>query len=281
MAVVNTPLRKTLATIGLTSLFSLFLYSFSSLVKAQPSKVHKLQHLSQRENLIKCGYRHKEITLNLPASLPLSQVSGQVGNRIEEGIASRCAEYQPPIGLTALIPNSNVGITLAEYPTFFFYIPDVDLEGVEGEFVLRNEENELIYKKTVALKGSDSVIRVELSDAPSLPPLEVGKSYYWVFSLLLDKVDRSSNTDVAGWIKRIEPNSELQQKLGTAPRQEQPAIYAKNGIWYEALASLAQLRCASPSDSTITSNWESLLQQVGLPEISKKPLAQCNQARAF
>ena len=280
MAVVNTPLRKTLATVGLTSLFSLFLYSFSSLVKAQPSKVHKFQLFSQQQNLVKCGYRQKEITLNLSASLPQSEMPQDLGNRIED-IGPRCSSYEPPIGLTALVPDSTIGITLAEYPTFFFYLPDANLEGVKGEFTLENEKKEVIYYKTVLLKASDSIIRVELSDAPSLPPLEVGKSYNWAFSLVFDKFDRSDSKYVTGWIKRIEPNSELQQKLGTAPRQEQPAIYAKNGIWYEALASLAQLRCASPSDSTITSDWESLLQQVGLPEISQKPLAQCNQARAF
>jgi hypothetical protein len=280
MAVVNTPLRKTLATVGLTSLFSLFLYSFSSLVKAQPSKVHKFQLSSQQQNLVKCGYRQKEITLNLSASLPQSEMPQDLGNRIED-IGPRCSSYEPPIGLTALVPDSTIGITLAEYPTFFFYLPDANLEGVKGEFTLENEKKEVIYYKTVLLKASDSIIRVELSDAPSLPPLEVGKSYNWAFNLVFDKFDRSDSKYVTGWIKRIEPNSELQQKLGTAPRQEQPAIYAKNGIWYEALASLAQLRCASPSDSTLTSDWESLLQQVGLPEISQKPLAQCNQARAF
>jgi len=280
MAVVNTPLRKTLATVGLTSLFSLFLYSFSSLVKAQPSKVHKLQLSSQQQNLVKCGYRQKEITLNLSASLPQSEMPQDLGNRIED-IGPRCSSYEPPIGLTALVPDSTIGITLAEYPTFFFYLPDANLEGVKGEFTLENEKKEVIYYKTVLLKASDSIIRVELSDAPSLPPLEVGKSYSWAFNLVFDKFDRSDSKYVTGWIKRIEPNSELQQKLGTAPRQEQPAIYAKNGIWYEALASLAELRCASPSDSTITSDWESLLQQVGLPEISQKPLAQCNQAKAF
>ncbi|MDP8963433.1 MAG: DUF928 domain-containing protein [Cyanobacteriota bacterium] len=280
MAVVNTPLRKTLATVGLTSLLSLFLYSFSSLVKAQPSKVPKFQLSSQQQNLVKCGYRQKEITLKLSASLPQSEMPQDLGNRIED-IGPRCSSYEPPIGLTALVPDSTIGITLAEYPTFFFYLPDANLEGVKGEFTLENEKKEVIYYKTVLLKASDSIIRVELSDAPTLPPLEVGKSYNWAFSLVFDKFDRSDSKYVTGWIKRIEPNSELQQKLGTAPRQEQPAIYAKNGIWYEALASLAQLRCASPTDSTITSDWESLLQQVGLPEISKKPLAQCNQAKAF
>jgi hypothetical protein len=276
MAITHTPLSKFLATVGLASFFSLFLSNFSNYSKAQTLNYHQLKLFNQHEYLLKCGYRKKEITLKLPSESISSKTAEQEGNRIEREIDARCANYKPLIGLTALIPNSNIGITLATQPTFFFYIPDVDLEGVEGEFILRDEQDELVYKKVIPLKEGDSIIRVELSDSPSLPSLKVDKSYYWVFSLLLDKVDRSSNANVAGWIKRIEPNSALKQKLETASSQQQPVIYATNGIWYEALASLAKLRCTSPNNATILSDWESLLQQVGLPEISKKPLALCN-----
>ena len=273
---IHTPLFKFLSIVCLASSFSLFLFDFSNTSKAQTLNEHKLKVLSQHEYLIKCGYRKKEISLKLPSESLSSQTAELEANRIEREMDVRCANYKPPIGLTALIPSSNIGITLANNPTFFFYIPDVNLEGVEGEFILRDEQYEPIYKKIVSLKEGDSIIRVELSDSPSLPPLKVGKSYYWVFSLLLDKVDRSSNASVAGWIKRIEPNSALKQKLDTASSQQQPVIYATNGIWYEALASLAKLRCTSPNNATLASDWESLLQQVGLPEISKKPLALCN-----
>lgn len=276
MAIVSTSLHKVLATVGLTSFFSLFLYGFANLAQAQPLTFHKPKLPNQQFNLLKCGYKKKQINLKLPEEKIAAQASEMPVNRVEMETDSRCNDYQPPIGLTALIPNTNSGVTLSKYPAFFFYIPDVNLDGVEGELTLRNEQNELIYKKTVPLTTSDSIVRVEFANSPSLPALEVGKSYYWVFSLLLDKVDRSSNRFVTGWIKRIEPNSELRQKLGTASHQAYPAVYANNGIWYEALDSIAKLRCTSPTDSVLASNWQSLLQQVGLPEISHKPLAECN-----
>jgi hypothetical protein len=276
MVALYTSYCQALATVILTSLFTLFLYSFSSLAKAQTFKSHKPESSNQQEVILKCGYRKKEITLNLPASLRINTKPELQGNRVEQDLKLRCGEYSPPIRLTALMPPSNIGITLAEYPTFLFYIPDADLEGVEGEFVLFNENNEKIYTKSVRLKDTDNIISVELSASPDLPPLAVGKAYYWVFSILFDKVDQSANSDVAGWIKRVETNSELKHQLETALVQDKPAIYAANGIWYEALASLAKLRCSAPNNLTIASNWESLLQQVGLPEISRKPLAQCH-----
>ncbi len=272
MVVVHIPERRILATVGCTVLFNLF--GFSSLVKAEIVSVDKHQ-FRQQENVLKCGYRRKEITLNLP-SISSPEKIEQVGNRIEHELETRCIEYKPPIGLTALIPSSNIGITLAEYPTFLFYIPEANLEGVEGEFSLRNEKDEEVYQKIIKLKDSDNrIVRVELSGSGSAP-LEVGKFYYWVFTILFDPIDRSANTDVSGWIKRVEPSSELKHKLINASPQEQPAIYATDGIWYEAVVSLANLRCSSPSDLSLVSDWESLLQQVGLPEVSNKPLAQCN-----
>ncbi|HEY9822736.1 MAG TPA: DUF928 domain-containing protein [Candidatus Sericytochromatia bacterium] len=276
MAITHTPLFKFLSIVCLVSSFSLFLSNFSNSSKAQTLNYHKLKLSPQHEYLLKCGYRKKEINLKLPVEKIPSQTAELEVNRIERDMDVRCANYKPDIGLTALIPSSSTGITLATNPTFFFYIPDVNLEGIEGEFILRDEQEEQVYNKIVPLKQGDSIIGIELSDSPSLPSLKAGKSYYWVFSLLLDKVDRSTNASVAGWIKRIEPNSALKQKLDTASSQQQPVIYATNGIWYEALASLAKLRCTSPNNATIASDWESLLQQVGLPEISKKPLALCN-----
>lgn len=267
MAVVFKPFYN-IALVGLIAFFNLVL---PDLVQAK-----LLKPANRQLNFLKCGYRKKQITLKLPNKIIKGNFTELETNRVERDNNSRCNDYQPPIGLTALMPSSNIGITLADYPTFFFYVPDVNLEGVEGEFILRNQDNQEIYKEIVALPGGDSIVRVELAPTPNLPPLEVGKSYYWIFSLLLDKVDRSANTDVAGWIKRVEPNSAIKSQLFAATDKAKPAIYASNGIWYEALTSLANLRCASPHDKTINSNWSSLLQQVELPEIAKKPLSQCN-----
>jgi hypothetical protein len=261
--------RKTLATAGLTLLCSLFLSSFPNLADAWSMRGHKPKLSTQQENHLKCGYRQKGINLNLPLSLLLNRKEGY---RIEP--INRCGGFRPSILLTALIPQSTIGMTTAEYPTIFLYIPDADLEGVTGELVLSNENEEEVYRKVVRLKATDSIIGIDLSGSP---PLEVGKSYSWAFSIIFDERDRSADSGVVGWIKRVELNSQVKHKLDTALPQEKPSIYATNGIWYEALTNLAKLRCSSPNDAALASAWESLLQQVGLLEIARKPLAQCNR----
>jgi len=144
---------KGLATAFLTSFFSLFLYSVSSLAKDQTFKLHKPQSSYQQQILLKCGYKKKEITLKFSSLLFSSPKPELQGNRVEENLKLRCAEYIPPIPLTALIPNSNTGITFSEYPTFLFYIPDADLEGIEGEFVIYNENDEKIYTKSITFRS--------------------------------------------------------------------------------------------------------------------------------
>jgi hypothetical protein len=272
MAVIYPSWHKTVTTVCLTSLFSLALYGFSSLAKGQTIKSLKPQFSNPERNLLKCGWE-KEINLKLPLWHLLSKNPEEEANRVEQ--AYRCGR-SVPILLTALMPESNIGITSANYPTFFFYIPDANLAGVERASLVLYDHNQRVYEKIVKLKSRDRIVSIALSDSPSLPPLEVGKSYKWDFYIDFDQGDRSGSVSVAGWIKRVSLDSKLQHKLNTALPQQKPAIYASNGLWYDALASLAKLRCSYPDHANFSSDWESLLQQVGLPEIAKKPLAQCN-----
>jgi len=224
-----------------------------------------------KENLLKCGWR-KEIKLKFPLWEVLFKDPKNMGYRVEPQM--RCGR-RLPISLTALIPRTNIGITSSEYPTFFFYIPDANLELVDtAELFLMNSNKEVVSQKKVKLNSPDKVVSIDFHNSPGLPPLKIGESYYWAFSITFG--EDSPGPFVSGWIKRVSLDSKLQHELDTALPQEKPAIYASNGFWYDALTSLAKLRCSYPNDATYRSDWESLLQQVELPRIATKPLAQCN-----
>jgi Domain of Unknown Function (DUF928) len=267
--------RIFLGTLCLTFLLNIDSASWQALAQTQTVQRLKVSHKQSQENsIIKCGYRKKQLTLKPPDSTLVEVPNLTPGNRVEGSM--RCGEYSPPVPLIALIPQSTMGLTISEHPTLLFYIPDANLEGVHLEFAIYDRESKNpIYQQKISLKSGDAIIAIDLSKSPSLPPLAVGKVYSWNFSLFFDPEDMSNSTFVAGWIQRVAPKSEIQHQLNTVLPQQQPAIYAANGIWYEAVASLAKLRCSHPNDVTFTSNWESLLQQVGLSEIAKKPLAQC------
>jgi hypothetical protein len=226
------------------------------------------------ENLLKCGWR-KEIEWKLPSGEALFKDSKIRGNRVEPRM--RCGTILP-IYLTALVPQTNISITGSEYPTFFFYIPDVNLELVDtGKLILINSDKKVVYEKKVKLNSPDKVVSIDLYNSPGLPPLKIGEPYHWAFLITFrEDIESNSGPFVSGWIKRVSLDSKLQHELDTALTQEKPAIYASNGFLHDALTSLAKLRCSYPNDATYRSDWESLLQQVELPRIATKPLAQCN-----
>lgn len=267
--------RIFLGTLCLTFLLNMDSASWQALAQTQTVQRLKLPHKQFQENsIVKCGYRKKQLTLKPPDDTAVEAHNLTPGNRVEGSM--RCGEYSPPLPLIALIPQSTVGLTVSEHPTLLFYIPDANFEGVSLEFTIYDRESKnTIYEQKISVKSGDAIIAIDLSKSPSLPPLAVGKVYLWNFSILFEPADPSNSTFVAGWIERVAPKSEIQHQLNTVLPQQQPEIYANNGIWYEALASLAKLRCSHPSDVTLADNWESLLQQVGLSEIAKKPLAQC------
>jgi len=68
----------------------------------------------------------------------------------------------------------------------------------------------------------------------TLPPLEVGKIYYWQLSMICDSQDREKNMLVEEPVQRVELNPNIVNELKKAPPREHPAIYAEAGIWYSS-----------------------------------------------
>jgi hypothetical protein len=169
-----------------------------------------------------------------------------------------------------LLPTTEPVLTAAKYPTFFVGLPQTSAK--EAELLLLNSNEEVVYETTVTLPGKPGIVSFSLPADGTLPPLEVGKSYYWQLSLVCGSQDQEEYMLVEGSVQRVELSPSLVNELGKAPPREHPAIYAEAGIWYDTLTSLAQLRRSSPNDSTIVADWAELLKSVGLDGIAQKPL---------
>jgi LysM repeat protein len=209
----------------------------------------------------------------LSLKLPTQQL---VGNR--QGAAKRGPGCSTPRkSLAALLPDTNLGLVVAEQPTFFWFMPNVETpEPAEIEFVLSaTDGNGLdidppLYNTRFSSKGLSGISNLTVpADRPSL---EVGRDYRWSLSIICNPEDRSQDEEVSGWIRRIAPDPALATKLEKAGPTEYPAIYAEAGLWFDALRYLAALRRQSNNDTTLTSDWSSLLKAVGLVQVSDKPL---------
>lgn len=212
----------------------------------------------------------------------LSPISGR-----RAGMGSRDNCPAVPTPLTALVPlqeekvekrtdKSVIGIvgglTTSEKPTFWFYVPYTqDLANSSAEFILQDSAGTNIYEHAIALPPEPSVIGISLPE--NVTSLEVGKTYRWYLKVRCKQETTSVPLYVEGDIQRINLDSRVMQQLSAAsdPRQK-IIIYAKEGIWFDALTMLAQIRLSNYNDASIKEDWQSLLQSVNLDNISTAPL---------
>ncbi|MEG4987149.1 DUF928 domain-containing protein [Microcoleus sp. BR0-C5] len=188
-----------------------------------------------------------------------------------QGGTHRGCKLRDGLFITPLIPESNIGLTLTESPTFFVYVSQ---PAAQVEFILLNaDESEVVYETTLK-NDKAGIVGVSLSEKDKTKNIEVGKRYVWSFALACDPLERSGDYIVKGWMQRIEPQANLKNDLANPDPMAKVMAYARNGIWYETLATLAEMRRLAPNDSRLTTEWTQLLQSQGLESIAAQPLVQ-------
>ncbi len=191
------------------------------------------------------------------------------GNR-EGGATRGSCPTEGTQRLTALMPEGSSGRTISAYPTLYFYIPTHAEH--KAELILRDmASGQSLYRHTVTVAQTPGVVAVPLPTAQA--PLETDRLYQWQFRLICDPNDRERDLTVTGVVQRVEPSPILSQQLATAPPTRKPLLFDQAGIWYEALQSIVELRHSDPS--LATSQWVTLLQEVGLDPIAQKPIVSC------
>ena len=77
---------------------------------------------------------------------------------------------------------------------------------------------------------------------------------------------------VEGWIQRTQLDRNLSNQIDRATPTEKVALYAGNGLWHDALTTLANLQVAKPQDPELIQDWQNLLNAIGLRELANRPL---------
>ncbi len=221
-----------------------------------------------------------------PVFVPPKAPSGLTpvsGRRAGMGSRNNCPAV--PIALTALVPlaeeqtvsktgKSSMGVveglTTSERPMFWFYVPYTSSTNLSAEFSLQDSTGMDVYRKAIALPPKPGVIGVSLPN--TVKPLQVGKRLRWYFKVRCQQQTASLPVYVEGDIQRINLDYSVTQQLKTAANPRQKAtIYAKEGIWFDALNMLAQIRHSS-QDASVEQDWQTLLQSVNLDGIATAPL---------
>ncbi|GAB4290405.1 MAG: DUF928 domain-containing protein [Oscillatoriaceae cyanobacterium] len=196
--------------------------------------------------------------------------TGAPGRRVGGGTRSICpAEAR---GLTALVPQTNMGRTMSAHPTVILYVPALPTEmTVEFTVTAVSDDNYTPMSQQSFQTVGGSTIALPLPETET--SLDVGQLYYWDFSIVCNPKDKSGNIVVGGWIERVAPTPTLTAELQNASPEKAFEIYSREYIWYDAAASLALLRLAAPDDTTLAYSWQALLTAVGLEDIANAPLA--------
>jgi hypothetical protein len=166
------------------------------------------------------------------------------------------------------VPATTARLTVAEHPTFLVYVPQTSAK--EIFFGLVDENNNFHYQAKIPISSQEGILSFKLPD--NAPPLEIDKNYRWTFIIIGEQGLRPGSPGVQGEIRRVRPPSELISQLQNKPLLERAALYAKNGIWFDTVASLAEAKRLEPSEATLASKWQELLNSAGLEAIATKPL---------
>lgn len=159
--------------------------------------------------------------------------------------------------LTALVPENGKGLTTAEHPSFWFYIPYApkDIHSIEFSLHDRNETTTL-YRTSFPLNKTPGVIRIPLPPSPE-HSLKLNESYHWRFIVNCDrKATPEDNIFLDGWVTRVQPSPNLQNQV----------------LWYDALTDLAKRYLREPQNAELKKAWTELLKAVGLEELAQAPL---------
>ncbi len=193
---------------------------------------------------------------------------GDRAPKTSSGAASRdvsaCIANQIGMAVTPLLPTTNIGLTIAERPTVFVYLPQTNAK--KAFFSIQDEASNHIYQSNVSLPQKPGVMEVKLPE--SAPELKIGKNYKWSLVIICTADLEPDSPFVSGWVRRVKAHP-VNSQTATL---ESASLLAQTGIWYDTLSTLAQLRRNQPNNQAASASWQELLKSVGLNAIASKPL---------
>ncbi len=160
------------------------------------------------------------------------------------------------LALIVLAPEST-GLTSHAQPTLYWY----SSKGLSAplEFTLNDEHSikPLVDLKVTAPRPGIHALRLNYTLKPEV-------EYEWSIAAVADPNQRASDTIASGTLKRVQLPATLVDQLKRASKRELPFLYAQEGFWYDAVATLSEQIDANPADRDLLEQRAALLAQVKL-----------------
>ena len=149
-----------------------------------------------------------------------------------------------PAAILALLPQSYFGTTVSQRASIFVYVPFSAAR--EGAFSLKDAEGNTLHEMNIPISGRPEIISIKVP-----AELEINKEYKWFLALKVDGQLTARTPYVDGWIKRVRPNQEIAASMQQKDLLKQAEAFAKHGVWYDCVATLAKLRATQPNNANL------------------------------
>ena len=166
----------------------------------------------------------------------------------------------------AVLAPEDTGLTLRERPTLYWYLSKPVLEGTLELTLIDEDGTEPLLEVNLGPPIDAGLKRLPLSEHGLA--LKRDAEYRWSVALIWDPNQRSKDIVASGTIRRIETGADVAAKLQQADKIALPTIYAREGIWYDAIDALSNLIDDSPGDPRLRELRARLLDQVGLSDVA-------------
>lgn len=170
----------------------------------------------------------------------------------------------------ALVPDRAVNKTASISPQLFFYAPKTS-EHKNIEFVLRNREDELVYKTLLKTTEQAGIMSVALPEQIKEHSREYYGDYHWYLSLICNSKRRSQDVVLEGWIEYVELNNSEKEKINLSNTIGKSNLLQQKDIWYDTLSVLAEQKKLD-SNFSIQQQWSQMLESIGLSDLASEPL---------
>ncbi len=164
-----------------------------------------------------------------------------------------------------IIPSKEYAAPIAsKRPTFFWHLSKSISTPVKFTLTQKGVPQP-IYEKTF---DSPKAGMMQVTLPQDLPSTDENTRYIWSVTLVCNADRPSANPYYFSWVEFQNQTPELAQNLEKAENNlEKASVYAKEGLFYDSLAAISK---AYPNDFYSTSEFQTLLQQVGLEEFAQK-----------
>ena len=208
-----------------------------------------------------------KVATDVPASAPINQATvatfayqpplrgASQGGRVGGGTRGL---GNKPLTVDVLAPD-HTGLTVNEQPTLYWFVSETIDQPAELT-VIDNESIDPLLEIKLKPPIQAGIHAVSLSDygvqlKPQVP-------YQWFVGVVVDPAQRSNDIIAGGEIQLVSAPDSLRNDLRGVSEDQRPAVYAKAGIWYDALEGASTL--VARGDPRWKELRAALLEQIGL-----------------